>query len=218
MYKYLILLTLVCSSFGMSFPKRYIMHIPQPQSGMNSIHFKLSENTEWMLSGGMTFPTKFILQSTIDTLDTTVIDIDGSGLLDFDFCHNDSTVWYVTNLNQLWYADVSSKTGTHKNLTKVGSIAGSSALKKVGLFPNPVRSTVTLSYEVPYPSILDAKIIDVSGKTVRDIFSGSQQTGSYTYIWDGMDNAGAGVANAEYYFRVGIVGGSQVLNRLILLR
>ncbi len=85
-------------------------------------------------------------------------------------------------------------------------------------FPNPIRTTTTIRYSIPFTESLDISIYDVNGKLTKKVFSGIKQSGSYNYTWDGSNLSGESVANGKYFFIVHHANGQQISEQLIMLK
>ena len=84
-------------------------------------------------------------------------------------------------------------------------------------FPNPARGTSTLRFELPGPRRVQAMVIDVTGRRVRSLPSGTMSAGSQVVSWDGRDESGRPVAAGLYFYRLDI-DGRQVGRRVAVTR
>jgi len=58
---------------------------------------------------------------------------------------------------------------------------------------------VTLAYNLSRSSRVECVIFDASGRRIRDLYAGSQKSGSQSLTWDRKDDQGRSV-NAGVYF------------------
>jgi len=58
---------------------------------------------------------------------------------------------------------------------------------------------VTLAYNLSRSSRVECEIFDASGRRIRDLYGGSQKSGSQSLTWDRKDDQGRSV-NAGVYF------------------
>lgn len=65
--------------------------------------------------------------------------------------------------------------------------------------PNPFPRTVTLAYNLSRPSRVECVIFDASGRRIRELYAGSQKSGSQSLTWDRKDDQGRSI-NAGVYF------------------
>jgi hypothetical protein len=83
-------------------------------------------------------------------------------------------------------------------------------------YPNPFNPVTTLRYTIPVSSYVTVTVYSVVGQEVVDrLFSGDQESGSYTVVWD----AGR-YPSGVYFFRLqatGLDAGSFVGTRKALL-
>jgi len=86
-----------------------------------------------------------------------------------------------------------------KNLTFTGNSAGFSGEQSRAItqqyilhqnYPNPFNPVTTIAYVLPCSGQVEIKIIDVTGRLLRALFSGQQTAGSHSQIWDGRNEAG----------------------------
>lgn len=97
--------------------------------------------------------------------------------------------------------------------------------------PNPFREVTTIFYEVPAsaddeeggllrfvnPVNTSVKVYNVAGRLVNVLVDAVLPPGVYDTQWDGMDDAGTGVASGVYYVKLQI-GKRHVTKRLIQLK
>jgi hypothetical protein len=57
-------------------------------------------------------------------------------------------------------------------------------------YPNPFNPVTTIAYDLPRSGQVEIKIIDVTGRLLRALFSGQQTAGSHSQVWDGRNEAG----------------------------
>jgi len=66
-------------------------------------------------------------------------------------------------------------------------------------YPNPVNATTRIRIGVPADSYLSLVVVDVIGRTVRQLFSGIQTAGEHEYYWDGKNDSGVDLASGIYF-------------------
>jgi len=69
-------------------------------------------------------------------------------------------------------------------------------------YPNPFNAQTRFTYTVPERSGIHLSILDVRGRTVRTLVSGTKKEARYTITWDGTDNRGYGVSSGIYFLRL----------------
>ncbi|MDO9390771.1 MAG: DUF2817 domain-containing protein [bacterium] len=67
-------------------------------------------------------------------------------------------------------------------------------------YPNPLRSAVTIAFQLSQPSNCNLKIYNAAGQLVRIIFNRTLDPGTYDIIWDGADETGRKSAEGIYYY------------------
>ncbi len=83
--------------------------------------------------------------------------------------------------------------------------------------PNPFSNTTTLKYSLPQSSHASLKIYNVSGRLVKTLLEGHQDSGIYKLKWDGRDEGGK-LVSSGIYFATLITKGHQATSKLILRR
>jgi len=76
-------------------------------------------------------------------------------------------------------------------------------------WPNPSAGTVRLSFTLPANTRGSVAVLDVEGRTVRTLASGTLAAGMHTALWDGRDAAGRTAAPGLYFARVSTALGTR---------
>lgn len=92
------------------------------------------------------------------------------------------------------------------------------ASRPLRVWPNPSRGAAQINFSLSEPEEVQVKIVDVSGRAVRDVAHGHLQAGAHTYGWDGRDNDGAWVPAGVYYCKVSTESGVQGRRIVVLGR
>lgn len=79
-------------------------------------------------------------------------------------------------------------------------------------YPNPFNPETTLSFSLPFSSMVTLKIYDVLGREVSTVFSGQLSSGKQSLHWNA-----SGMASGVYFYRLEAAGKSQT-KKLVLLR
>ena len=66
-------------------------------------------------------------------------------------------------------------------------------------YPNPFNATTRIRVGVPADSYLSLVIVDVIGRTVKQLFQGMQTAGEHEYNWDGKNDSGVDLASGIYF-------------------
>ncbi len=69
-------------------------------------------------------------------------------------------------------------------------------------YPNPFSSSTTIPLELESPTYVLAKIVDLSGRTVKILSDGQKEAGRYAIQWEGKDENGAEVASGTYVIQI----------------
>jgi len=96
--------------------------------------------------------------------------------------------------------------------------ADQSIVTILGNHPNPFNPATTISYRLGKPTRTSLRIYDLSGRLVRSLIVGQEQSaGSYDFTWQGRNDAGQAVPSGTYLYRLDAGTHSQS-RRLMLLK
>jgi hypothetical protein len=104
-------------------------------------------------------------------------------------------------------ADLSTSTG-------IGDIPANRALLDQNI-PNPFNPTTTIRFTLPSRTPVNLSIFDTTGRLVRTLVDGVEESGTHSRIWDGRDNSARPVRSGIYFYR--LQTGSHVQSRKMLL-
>ena len=83
-------------------------------------------------------------------------------------------------------------------------------------FPNPFNGATTVRYELSQRSAVTVRILDASGRVVRNLYGGTLHAGPYEMQWDARDDGGSSVASGVYYAQIATEGGTQTREVTVL--
>lgn len=104
--------------------------------------------------------------------------------------------------NLLWFRISSS--------VAVGSESHPARLSLAAPAPNPARSSVSLSLEMPAASETRIDVVDVGGRQIRSLYEGPLAAGRHPVTWDLADGGGRRVAAGVYFVRAVTLDGAVV--------
>jgi hypothetical protein len=84
--------------------------------------------------------------------------------------------------------------------------------------PNPARDAARFAVDLPRAARLDLRVLDVQGRQVRVVESGSREAGFHAVSWDGRDDAGTPVLAGVYYARLTVEGVVIGTRRIVMRR
>lgn len=84
-------------------------------------------------------------------------------------------------------------------------------------FPNPFNSTATIAVDIDQATHVLARVFDVEGSLLADLWDGPLPKGSNLLRWEGVDRAGEPVATGVYFVRAEIPGASYT-TKVVLLK
>lgn len=69
-------------------------------------------------------------------------------------------------------------------------------------YPNPMSTTMSISYQLPHRSPVSLKIFDNTGRLIRVLVEAEMEPGYYTAKWNGRDGFGQTIPNGIYFYRL----------------
>jgi hypothetical protein len=99
--------------------------------------------------------------------------------------------------------------------------SGDEARPHLTSVPNPTRGTTTIQVEFSQPRVAgeaEISIIDVTGRLVRHLWSGSSLTAPHSIDWDGRESTGALVAPGRYLALMRISGTNAATHWITMTR
>ncbi len=67
--------------------------------------------------------------------------------------------------------------------------------------PNPFANTISISYALPYETMVSLNIYDVTGKLVKTLVAKRETSGDHQLVWDGNSTASLKVGSGVYFIR-----------------
>jgi len=83
-------------------------------------------------------------------------------------------------------------------------------------YPNPFNSEVVVKYSLPREGEVELVVYNALGQVVRRLAEGYRGMGHHRVVWDGMDDAGRGLATGIYVVRLRAGDFAQVRKVLFL--
>ena len=84
-------------------------------------------------------------------------------------------------------------------------------------YPNPFNPETTISYEMTVDGIVELGIYNVMGQKVASLVNDYRSVGTYSTIWNGMNDAGNEVSSGLYIMKL-TSGQTSISNKITLLR
>jgi subtilisin family serine protease len=110
---------------------------------------------------------------------------------------------------QLIYGDYATGVDTDVPAAAPAALAG---------YPNPFNPRTTLRFSLEAAAPVTLEIHDLAGRLVRRLVGGSLAAGEHEVVWNGLDEAGKGVASGQYLARLRTDGRAAVTRKLTLVR
>ncbi|MFQ6608889.1 MAG: FlgD immunoglobulin-like domain containing protein [Fidelibacterota bacterium] len=84
-------------------------------------------------------------------------------------------------------------------------------------YPNPFSGKTRINFDLPEDAVVNLKVMDILGNTVRALRKGIVPAGFYTILWDGRTDDGLPVEPGEYLCSLQ-VGTNQHTMKMVALR
>lgn len=84
-------------------------------------------------------------------------------------------------------------------------------------YPNPFAKTTTINYQLPAIIPMSLKIYDLTGRLVKTLVNGIQNSGTHNVNWDGSDDTGKKLSAGIYFCRIETIN-SKISRKITLLR
>ena len=85
----------------------------------------------------------------------------------------------------------------------------------VNCLPNPTVNSAEICYSVTNTGSVSIKIVDCTGKVVRDLYSGIQTEGTHSIIWNCTTNNHRRASSGTYFFEV-LTADSKSIGKIVL--
>lgn len=91
-------------------------------------------------------------------------------------------------------------------------------LQTFGLYaaPNPFNPQTTIALYLKEAAVGDLRIYDIRGRLVKELYRGSLARGENSFVWDGCDDGGRGVASGVYWVQARTADQSHTIKVLLL--
>jgi hypothetical protein len=69
-------------------------------------------------------------------------------------------------------------------------------------YPNPFNPSTEIRFDIPTARDVKLRIYNQLGQTVRTLVDNRMKAGTYSFEWDGANQAGYGVASGVYFYNL----------------
>jgi hypothetical protein len=84
-------------------------------------------------------------------------------------------------------------------------------------FPNPVRTSTTITYQLAQAGQVRLQVFDLSGREVASLVDARQAAGTHKVLWQGQSNSGRRLANGLYLYQLQVAN-QRAAKQMLLLR
>ena len=86
----------------------------------------------------------------------------------------------------------------------------------IKILTNPIRLPCQIDVFIPFPSNIDLKIFDASGRLVNTLLKDKKSSGNYIIQWDGKDTNGNKISAGTYFVNLEMDGESVVKKAVVI--
>jgi hypothetical protein len=151
--------------------------------------------------------------------------IDTQGFMDTNYIDtnppNGTHFYYITAVYDVESAlieSVASNVIEINTTTNEKDIVITATANLLGNFPNPFNPQTTIKFEIGNGLLenVSVDIFNIRGQHVRTLVNGVYGAGSYSVIWNGMDDSGRAVGSGIYFYRMTTNEYSAVLKMILM--
>ncbi len=150
-----------------------------------------------------------------------ILPVDGSILdVEFDAIKSGEDVSWEVEIQNLILSDLYGNSIALDGFGSVTAQVPSSIPDEYSLsqnYPNPFNPGTTIEFAIPVDGKIVMDVIDISGQRVRRLDEGYKQAGSYSVVWDGLNERGMKVASGVYFYRIR-AGDFVKMRKMVLLK
>ncbi len=90
-------------------------------------------------------------------------------------------------------------------------------------YPNPFSKSsggnpsTTIPYSLSKAGNVSVDVFDISGRLIKNLFSGFRPSGNHQVIWDGRNSSGNKVASGTYFYQINY-NGNRLVKKMLLLK
>ncbi len=161
----------------------------------NKIKF-VNKNTGWLVGyGGVIYRTTDSGQSWEKQPSYTLNTLNSVDFID------ENTGWIVGSKGTVLHTTNGGVTSV-ENLINIENVPDNFILYQN--YPNPFNPSTTISYVLPYQSLVEIIIYDIMGREIRSYIIPFQSAGYNSLVWDGRNNFGNTVTSGVYFYKISI--------------
>ena len=90
--------------------------------------------------------------------------------------------------------------------------------KLVGNFPNPFNPSTTIRYDLCEPGFVKIAIFNIKGQLVKSLVNQTQNAGTKSTIWNGLDNSGNSISSGVYFYYLYFNDKAHSMKKCIMLK
>lgn len=106
----------------------------------------------------------------------------------------------ITSEVEAHYLKIAVESSLLTNLDESGKSASNIVLFNSA--PNPFSTETKITFSLPEASELTLEVVNISGQTIRNLASGTLETGVHNRVWNGTDMHGKLVPAGVYFYRL----------------
>jgi len=158
----------------------------------------------------VTLGVEFIVDSGEDTYTEyfMTLDANADGVIQIPQFNTCSNVHMLTSMKRIASGgqDYAFWAETLNDASDVAELNSGELIRIHPNRPNPFHTQTAVAYTLNTGADVRVRVVDASGRQVRNLYSGVQRPGNYEITWNRQDDAGHAVASGVYYAVVRVGG------------
>jgi len=103
-------------------------------------------------------------------------------------------------------------------VVEVNDYQFSSFKSNISNYPNPFNPTTTIFFSIPNESNVEISIYNTKGQKVKTLTYNQYEKGSYSILWNGVDDSGNLVGSGVYLYKLIVNGKAELVRKCLLLK
>ena len=85
-------------------------------------------------------------------------------------------------------------------------------------YPNPFNPSTTIEFSILYSSKVELSIYNIKGQKVKTLYSGIEEEGKHSILWNGKDTNDKPVSSGIYFYKLNVNGKTEAVKKCLLLK
>ncbi len=85
-------------------------------------------------------------------------------------------------------------------------------------YPNPFNPTTTIEFSIQNNSKIELVVYNIKGQKIKTLAQNEFTKGSYSIIWNGIDESGKSISSGVYLYKLKVNGKTEAVKKCLLLK